>query len=192
MRRRSRTVALVILGAASFALAGCREEEVEAQAFPDVESCRAAASNGGLFSVEECDKSFAEAQQLHVESAPRYDSVAACEAEHGAGGCGSESEVTGGSGMGGIFMPLLTGYLIGSMLSGRGVASAQPLYRTADGKFTNAARTSTYSSNTGSARLGTSTFARPPSTIGKPPMSVASPASRGGFGSTGASRGFGG
>ncbi len=193
MRKRSRTVALAIVGAASFSLAGCREEQVDAQAFPDLESCRSAALTGGMFSAQDCDTAFAEAETLHVESAPRYDSLQVCEEQHGEGACGSEAQqVQGGSG--GIFMPLLAGYLIGNMLGGRsGLAASQPLYRTPDGRFTNATGASTYSSNSGRAKLGTSMFSKPPATVGKPPMTRAAVASRGGFGRTGAARGsFGG
>lgn len=191
MRKRSRTVALTILGAASFALAGCREEEVEAQAFPDLNACLAAAGDGGLFSADECRQSFTEAEQLHVESAPRYDSLQVCEEQHGVGNCGSEASQTGG-GMGGIFMPLLAGYLIGSMLGGGGLSRSQPMYRTPQGGYTNAARTSTFSSNTGRAALNSSQFARPAATAGQPPMSRATAASRGGIGSTGGARAVGG
>ncbi|WP_207100462.1 DUF1190 domain-containing protein [Paracoccus shandongensis] len=191
MRKRSRTVALTILGAASFAIAGCREEQVDAQAFPDLNACLAAADEGGLFTADECRQSFAEAEQLHVESAPRYDSLQVCEEQHGVGNCGSEASQTSG-GSGGIFMPLLAGYLIGSMLGGGGLSRSQPMYRTPQGGYTNAARTSTFSSNTGRAALNPSQFARPAATVGQPPMSRATAASRGGFGSTGGSRAFGG
>lgn len=191
MRKRSRTVALTILGAASFAIAGCREEQVDAQAFPDLNACLAAADEGGLFTADECRQSFAEAEQLHVESAPRYDSLAVCEEQHGVGNCGSEAQQTSG-GSGGIFMPLLAGYLIGSMLGGGGLSRSQPMYRTPQGGYTNATRTSTFSSNTGRAALNSSQFARPAQTMGQAPMSRATAASRGGFGSTGGSRGFGG
>ena len=191
MRKRSRTVALTILGAASFALAGCREEQVDAQAFPDLNACLAAADEGGLFTQDECRQSFAEAEQLHVESAPRYDSLQVCEEQHGVGNCGSEASQTNG-GSGGIFMPLLAGYLIGSMLGGRGLSRSQPMYRTPQGGYTNAARTSTFSSNAGRASLNSSQFTRPAATAGQPPMSRATPASRGGFGSSAASRSFGG
>ena len=193
MRKRSRTVALAIVCAASFTLAGCRDEQVDAQAFPDLESCKSAAVAGGLFSSAECDTAFAEAEALHVEAAPRYDSLAVCEEQHGEGACGSEEQVAE-RGSGSIFMPLLAGYLIGNMMGGgRGMAAAQPLYRSADGRFTNATGSSTYSSNSGRAKMGSSMFARPPSTVGKAPMTRASVASRGGFGSTGGSRSsFGG
>lgn len=194
MRKRSRTVALTILGAAAFTVAGCREEKVEAQAFPDMASCEAAAAQDGLFSVEECDTAFAEAEALHVESAPRYDSLQVCEEQHGEGNCGSEEQqVSGGGGMGGIFMPLLAGYLIGNMLGGRGsgMAASQPMYRNAQGGFTNASGTSNFGSNSGRATMGSQNFARPATTAGRAPMTRATAGTRGGFGSSG-SRSVGG
>ena len=188
MRKRSRTVALTILGAASFALAGCREEQVDAQAFPDLASCQAAAAEGGLFTASECEQTFAEAEQLHVESAPRYDSLQVCEEQHGVGNCGSEDQQVSNGGSGSIFMPLLAGYMIGSMLGGGGLSRSQPMYRTAGGGYTNAAGTSTFSGNTGRAALNSSQFARPAQTMGQAPMSRATAASRGGFGSSAGSR----
>lgn len=195
MRKRSRTVALTILGAASFAVAGCREEQVEAQAFPDLASCQAAAADGGLFTPDQCNQAFAEAETLHVESAPRYESLQVCEEQHGEGNCGSEQEqVSNGGGSGSIFMPLLAGYLIGNMLgrAGGGMSAAQPMYRNASGGFTNAARTSSFSTNSGRGTMGAQQFTRPTSTIGKAPMTRATASSRGGFGSSASSRGVSG
>lgn len=195
MRKRSRTVALTLLGAASFAIAGCREEKVEAQAFPDLASCQAAAGEGALFTPQECEAQFAEAEALHVEAAPRYDSLAVCEEQHGAGNCGSEEQqMSNGGGSGSIFMPLLAGYLMGSMLGrmGGGMAAAQPMYRNGTGGFTNAAGTSNFSSNSGRANMGANQFTRPTATANRAPMSRATAGSRGGFGSSAGSRGFGG
>ncbi len=183
--KRSKTVAITILGAAAFTLAGCQEEQVDASAFPDLQSCTAAAQNGGLFTAQDCDAAFAEANALHVEAAPRYDSLEVCEDQHGAGACGSEATATQG-GSGSIFMPLMMGYLIGNMLGGS--KASQPLYSKPNGSFTNAAGSSTYSGNTGAAKMSASQFDRPASTIGKPPMSRATAMSRGGFGSSGASK----
>lgn len=193
MTKRSRRVAIAILGATAFTLAGCREEQVDAAAFPDLQTCMDEAPRGGVFTVEDCQTSFAQAEALHVESAPRYESLQVCEEQHGEGACGSEQAATQG-GSGSIFMPLLAGYLMGNMLSGRaGMAAAQPLYKTSDGRYTNPARTSTFSNNRGSTKLNTSQFARPATTVGKTPMSRAVATSRGGFGSSGAGRtGFGG
>ncbi|MDF3351295.1 DUF1190 domain-containing protein [Sulfitobacter sp. KE34] len=192
MTKRSKRVSIAIVGAAAFTLAGCEEEKVDAAAFPDLQSCLADAERGGMYSEQECETAFDAAQTLHVESAPRYDSLEVCEEQHGEGACGSEEAATQG-GSGGIFMPLLAGYLIGNMMSNRaGMAAAQPLYKTKDGRFTNAARSSTYSTNRGAAKLSTSQFTRPSTTIGKTPMTRATAASRGGFGRAGGSRGFGG
>ncbi|WP_022703157.1 DUF1190 domain-containing protein [Pseudorhodobacter ferrugineus] len=188
MIKRSKTVAITILGAAAFTLAGCQEEQIDASAFPDLQSCTAQAQNGGTFTAQDCDAAFAEANALHVESAPRYESIAVCEEQHGQGNCGSEATATQG-GSGSIFMPLIAGYLIGNMLGGRGGAAAsQPLYKNGKGSFSNAAGTSTFSNNSGSAKLGSSQFARPATTAGKPPMSRATAMSRGGFGTSGAGR----
>lgn len=188
MIKRSNRVAIAILGAAAFTLAGCQEEQVDAQAFPDLQSCTAAAQNGGMFSQQDCDAAFAQAEELHVEAAPRYDSIAVCEEQHGQGACGSEAAATQG-GSGSIFMPLMAGYLLGNMLGGRsGVAASQPLYKTPNGQFTNAARSSTFSSNAGTTKLSTSQFTRPTSTLGKAPMSRGTAMSRGGFGNAGAGR----
>ncbi|WP_111558113.1 DUF1190 domain-containing protein [Paracoccus sediminilitoris] len=192
MRKRSRTVALTILGAAAFTVAGCREEQVDAQAFPDMASCEAAAAQDGLFSVEECDKAFAEAEALHVESAPRYDSLQVCEEQHGEGNCGSEEQQVSNGGSGSIFMPLLAGYLIGNMLgrAGGGMAASQPMYRNAQGGFTNATGTTNFGSNAGRATMGAQNFTRPAATAGRAPMTRATAGSRGGFGASRSS--FGG
>ncbi|WP_335947237.1 MULTISPECIES: DUF1190 domain-containing protein [Salipiger] len=181
MTKRSRTAALAIVGAASFALAGCREEPVEAQAFPDLESCRSAVGPTSLFSEQDCTDAFAEAETLHAETAPRYDSLAVCEEQYGEGNCGSEAQATSG-GSGSIFMPLLAGYLIGNMLGGQRGLAAQPMYRNANGRFTTPAGGTTYANNTGRANLNPSTFNKAPVTAGKPPLTRATAASRGGFG----------
>lgn len=194
MRKRSRTVALTILGAASFAIAGCREEQVEAEAFPNLAACEAEATNNGLFTVDQCKQAFAEAEALHVESAPRYDSLAVCEEQHGAGNCGSEQQQVGNSGSGSIFMPLLAGYLMGSMLGniGRGMSASQPMYSNGRGGYTNAARTSTFNSNTGRGTISSQQFTRPARTAGQAPMSRATATSRSGFGNRSTTRSYGG
>lgn len=193
MTKRSKRIAIAIVGATAFSLAGCREEQVDAAAFPNLQSCLNESLRGGMFTAEDCETSFAQAETLHVESAPRYDSLAVCEEQHGEGACGTEATATQ-AGSGSIFMPLLAGYLIGNMLGGRaGMSAAQPLYKTSDGRFTNAARSSTFSNNVGSTKLATSQFVRPAATVGTTPMSRATAASRGGFGTSGGGKtGFGG
>ncbi|MBC7675343.1 MAG: DUF1190 domain-containing protein [Rhodoferax sp.] len=190
MRKRSHRVALCILGVAAFSLSACVEEEVDAAAFPDLAACKATAALGTQgFSATDCDTAFAEAEVIHAEAAPRYDSLTVCEEQHGEGAC--DEQVASGGGGGGIFMPLMAGYLIGNMLNRNGPA-AQPLYRSASGNFTNAAGTTSYASNSGAGKLGATQFARPATTIGKAPMTAASVQSRGGFGGSAAGRSTGG
>lgn len=198
-RKRSRHVALALAGTAVLALAACEDDKVDAQAFPDVESCIAAAEKDGLFfTAEDCRTQFAAAQQELLETAPRYESKELCEQEHGAGACGSDPAATQQQGGGFSFMPLLVGYMMGSMLSRGGGVFSQPMVKTPGG-FSTPAGNQTFASNTGAGKVPATTFNRAPSTIGKAPMSRAQVAQRGGFGAgatartaTGGSRSVGG
>jgi uncharacterized protein YgiB involved in biofilm formation len=188
-RKRSRHVALFLAGSAVLALAACEEEKTDAAAFPDLASCVAEAKSGNLFFTEQdCQTQFAAAEQTHLETAPRYDSKQLCEQEHGAGNCEGDPTAQNQSGGGSIFMPMLMGYMIGSMLGGgRGVMS-QPMVRTAQGGFATPDGKQTFASNRGTGRVAGSTFTKAPSTIGKAPMSASQVNQRGGFGGSSTAR----
>lgn len=196
-RKRSRRVALLLAGAATVTLAACQEERVDAQSFPDLESCVAAARENSLWFTEtDCQTTFAAAQQEHLETAPRYESLELCEQEHGPGNCGGDPAAAQNQGGGFSFMPLLVGYMLGSMMSRGGGVFSQPMVRTANGGFSTPAGNQTFASNSGVGKVPAATFNRAPATIGRPPMSAAQVATRGGFGSSptrsGGARGFGG
>lgn len=186
--KRSSAVRLALLGATAFGMAACREEQVEATAFPDRDACLAAAGEeGSWYSAEDCDAAFAEAEQVWQDTAPRYADQALCEEEHD-GGCVVEQRDNGTS----VFLPLMAGYMIGNML-GRSSFGAQPLYKTKAGKFATASGT-TLSGNRGGFNTTASSFRSGPSTRAAQPMTRAAVRSTGGFGasrtmSTG-SRGF--
>ncbi|MFC0342275.1 DUF1190 domain-containing protein [Paracoccus niistensis] len=204
-RKRSRHVALLLAGAAVLTLAACEDDAVDAQAFPDLNSCIAAAQEDGLwFTEEDCRTQFAAAEQTHLETAPRYESRELCEEQHGAGACGADpaagdpatAQQQGGGGF--SFMPLLVGYMMGSMLSRGGGVFSQPMVRTPTG-YSTPSGNQTFASNSGSGRVPATTFNRAPTTMGQQPMSRAQVAQRGGFGAgatartpTGGARGFGG
>jgi len=203
-RKRSRHVALMLAGAAVLTLAACEDDKVDAQAFPDLDSCIAAAQKDGLwFTAEDCRTQFAAAEQTFLETAPRYESRELCEEQHGAGACGADpaagdptAQQQGGGGF--SFMPLLVGYMMGSMLSRGGGVFSQPMVRTPNG-YSTPSGNQTFASNSGSGRVPAQAFTRAPTTIGQPPMSRAQVAQRGGFGAgatartaTGGTRGFGG
>ena len=188
-RKRSRHVALFLAGSAVLTLAACEEEKTDAAAFPDLQSCVAEAQKGSLFFTEaDCQTQFAAAEQTHLETAPRYDSKQLCEQEHGVGNCETDPTVQNQSGGGSIFMPMLMGYMIGSMLGGgRGVMS-QPMVRTAQGGFATPDGKQTFANNRGTGKVSGSTFTKGPSTIGKAPMTPAQVSQRGGFGASSTAR----
>lgn len=116
------------MGAASLTLAACEEESVATQIYESVEQC----TQASVFSESQCVADFANAAQMHEEVAPKYTSVTDCEADFGAGQC-KTSETYSSQGGGGIFLPLMAGYLMGNMMSGGGRSAAtQPLYRSGD------------------------------------------------------------
>ena len=188
--KRSRKVSLVIVGAAAFGLAACQQEEqTDAAAFPDLQSCTAAAAQGGWFTKEDCEATFAEAQALHQETAPRYESRELCEQEHGPEAC--TGDTASGSGGGSIFMPLLAGYLIGQALGG-GRAMAQPMVPKAGGGYATPSGGTSVSQLNGAGKINSAAFTKAPTTVGQPPMTKATVANRGGFGASAAARSSGG
>ena len=187
--KRSRAVSLGILGAAAFGLAACQQEEqTDAAAFPDVESCVAAAAQNGWFTREDCAATFAEAQAVHAETAPRYESRELCEQEHGPEACAGDPAASSGGGS--IFMPLLAGYLIGQALGG-GRAMAQPVVPKAGGGYATPNGGTQLSRLNSTGKMGTTAFAKGPTTAGQPPMTRTAVANRGGFGGSAAARSVG-
>lgn len=200
-RKRSRHVALILAGSAVLALAACEDDRVDAQSFPDLESCIAAARENSLWFTEaDCQSNFAAAQQEYLETAPRYESKELCEQEHGVGACDADPTQTAqGAGGGGFsFMPLLVGYMMGSMMARGGGIFSQPMVKTADGRFATPKGGQSFATNSGTGKVAAQTFSRGATTMGQPPLSRAAVQQRGGFGqsatarSGGASRSMGG
>ena len=54
-----------------------------------------------------------------MASVPRFDTLEACEAEHGEGACAAptDEQAQAAGGGGGWFMPAMMGYMVGSMLA---------------------------------------------------------------------------
>jgi uncharacterized protein YgiB involved in biofilm formation len=124
--KRSRSIALVMMGAGTIALTACEQPQVDASIFQDVEQC----VNEPGASRTACEEAYAIAEEQHAVVAPKYTDQEACEADFGAEQC--EQAPYQAQGGGSIFMPLMMGYMMGSMMSGRAGAAAQPLYRSAD------------------------------------------------------------
>ena len=189
--RKSRVIRLALLGTVGLVgLAGCDNndplaghdvlrDQKECASRPDPDACRTA---------------LADARAQHVQTAPHFASREQCEAEFGVSNCGTPSQVLSGndafssaapagdpnspsaqpmqqqaqSSSGGIFMPMLMGYMMGRTLGGG--LGAQPLYRDPSN--------TAYS---GGRPLGQLSANRFPDAPKASPLAV----SRGGFGRTG-------
>lgn len=145
--RRSRSIRLLLLSSVgALTLTACEEGDrlAEGEFITDQSQCSVA------FDPKDCRDALAAAKIEHVKSAPTFATRSDCETKFGAGNCDTKAAIasdpgaasggggpgaTTGSGQttasldgGGMFMPILMGYMLGRSMSG---FSAQPLYRDA-------------------------------------------------------------
>lgn len=185
--KRSRRTSLVLMGAAPLLLVACSQEpEVQTAEglFTSVEACVDKTQNPYM-----CKQAFDQAQMQAAEAAPKFASMQDCEAQFGQGQCGTQ-QAGGHSFIG----PLMTGFFLSQMLSGRnaglapaggpppvGTTKGEPAFRSASNEWLKPGP----SSAGGAATALTRVDAQPDRA-----MTVR----RGGFGATSARRsgGFGG
>lgn len=220
--KRSRRVGILIASASLMALAGCYEEEpnvvvydpapaqVEAPAdekvFANLEACLAdapaEAAQTDQFRLK-CIADWEAAKAEHEKMAPRFSSLAECQAEFGPDGCGqvpvtSPGATASGGSSGSFFMPLLMGYMIGNALS-----SPSPAYHDRNGGYrgygqgssaTNRLKSSAVFVNPRGTSVDARSSTRPAATPAPAAPKTMSPSTRSrssGFGSS-RSSGFGG
>lgn len=196
--KRSRVAMAGLVGFAALTLSACNEEKTEASVFSSEAECRAdAAKPDSWWTESECAASFAQAQDRHLNNAPRYDAKEVCEEQHGVGMCESDVTQAGGGSSSSIFMPLMAGYFLGNMMNNNSnnYQSSRPVYPAATGGYRTADGKTKVSSLSGKTSFAASSFKPAAKTINKPAMSKASVSSRGGFGASRtstSSRSFGG
>ena len=119
--KRSKSVRLVAMGTGLLLVAACEEAKVDTALFESVQQC-----TGLGFTAQECEANYREAQRNHVNVAPKYTAKADCEADFGSTQCEVAPQRTSSGGS--VFMPLMAGYMMGSMLSGgrRGAGASNP------------------------------------------------------------------
>ena len=117
--KKSRSIRLVLLGGAGMALAACGEEGLPegSKFFSSASECAAE------FGATECNDAKTASEKVHAADAPKFARKEECETEFGAGNCETKQASSGGS----IFMPMMMGYMMGSMMSGN--RFSQPVYR---------------------------------------------------------------
>ncbi|MDC0033666.1 DUF1190 domain-containing protein [Alphaproteobacteria bacterium] len=161
-----------LMSASVIGLTACEEPKVDAAIFDSLQQC---INEPGMLR-EDCENKYAEAKNQHTSVSPKYTSVQDCQADFGAGRCEKAPFQTSGGGS--VFMPLMMGYMMGSMIGGRGYTSSQPLYRSAkDPKSYRTADNRKAGSTTGRTRVARSATSRP--------SVKSSTIKRGGFGSSG-------
>ena len=171
--KRSKSVALTLMGASAIALQACDEQQVEAQVYQDLRGCIDAME----LTEAQCREVYQGAVSEHVRSAPRYATEEECIAAHGAEACQQQQTASGGS----FFMPLMMGYFAGRMLGG-GYVNPIPFYRDAK----NPGNFRTADNKTMPAKFGKTTL---PNWASQTTRTRTQSASRGGFGSS--SRSYG-
>lgn len=117
--KRSRHTALVLMGAAPLLLAACSQEpelQTAEGLFTSVEACIDKTQNPYM-----CKQAFTQAQQQAAGAAPEFASVTECESQFGRGQCATQQTTGGQSFIG----PLMTGFFLSQMLTGRGAGLTQ-------------------------------------------------------------------
>ncbi len=181
--KRSRSLKLALMGASALSLAACDNPENVA-IFESVEQCQ----NEAGFDRETCEANFKQAEAEHVRVAPKYTSAADCEADFGAAQCEIAPQTTQNGGS--VFMPLMMGYMMGSMMSNSSRVATQPLYRSRDDR-------SNFRTGDNQKVAGKTGITKVPSQVAKAPTTKTSTIRRNGFGAsaravTGRTRSFGG
>jgi uncharacterized protein YgiB involved in biofilm formation len=171
--KRWGSISVAMLASVSLiALSACEEPTVEAAVFEGLQQCL---ENPDM-DPDQCRDNFSAARTQHAAVAPKYSSAQDCQADFGAERCEKAPYQTSGGGS--VFMPLMMGYMMGSMLGGRGGVAAQPLYRSAgDSKSFRTADNKNVGSKTGRTRVASSAASRP--------SAKTSTIRRGGFGRSG-------
>lgn len=179
--KKSRSIRLVLLGSASFALAACGDDgpPKDARFFSNLQECSA------IYDMSQCLDAQKQAEQSFAADAPKFTQKEQCEAEFGAGNCETQQAAAGGQqapggqqsagGGSGFFMPMLMGYMMGNMLGGNRYAA--PVYRGPDNTAITQNRGKMFNIGNfgGAGRSAASTF-RPASQVAQ--------VQRGGFGSS--------
>ena len=172
MKNRYSLVTATLMSVSLIALTACEEPKVDASIFESIEQCM----GDPLLTEAQCKSSFKAARNQHAAVAPKYANVEDCQADFGAEKCepAPYQTTSGGS----VFMPMMAGYMMGSLLGGRGSMMSQPLYRSSQGaKGFRTAENRSVGSTIGRTKVAGSATGRP--------TFKSSTRSRGGFGSSG-------
>lgn len=115
--RKPPILALGTIAASTLMLSGCGDDTPSDVMFTSVDQCVSAGMDRQV-----CQAAYQDAMQAHLANAPRFNGMAACEAEYGAGHCATQptSSTSSNRGDGNSFMPFLAGYMLSSAINNIG------------------------------------------------------------------------
>jgi uncharacterized protein YgiB involved in biofilm formation len=172
MKSRRSLATVLMMSVSLVALTACEEPKVDAAVYSSLDQCK----RDPLNTSDQCEASFKEAASQHAAVAPKYNTAEDCQADFGTGKCEVAPYKTSSGGS--VFMPLMAGYMMGSLLGGRGSMMSQPLYRSSQSPNNfRTAENRNVGSKTGRTKVASSATSRP--------TFKSSTRSRGGFGSSG-------
>lgn len=131
--KRSKSLSLFLMGSLAVGASGCSkaQDEESIHAFTSVQEC----ATSGLFTEAEC----IDMERAAREESPTFANLEECEAQYGAGSCSSSASSVHG---GGIWMPMMMGFMAGRMMGNVGMMrGSQGLYRDTAAAGSNAYRT---------------------------------------------------
>jgi uncharacterized protein YgiB involved in biofilm formation len=115
--RKPPILTLGTIAASTLLLSGCGDSTPAEAMFTSVDQC---VSTG--MDRQVCQTAYQDAMKAHLANAPRFNGMAACEAEYGAGQCAAQpaSSTANNGGGGNVFMPFLAGYMLSSAINNIG------------------------------------------------------------------------
>lgn len=186
--KRSKAVSLILMGSMALGGAGCGNEKADQEmyTFTSLNECVTSA----IFSEAECRDLARDA----LAQAPRFGSKEECESQFGVGACDGGAARTNPDGTtvqqgsGGMWMPMMMGFMAGRFLGGGGMMrGSQGLYRDpgaqpGDGRsFRTAGGEQVRTDRTGRVSNPSPRLSQSVKHNAKPTMSRSGSGSRGGF-----------
>jgi len=177
MRKRSGPLTLLLMASTAITLSGCGDDpQTEGHVYRNLEACIA----DGSFTEADCKAGYEEATRQNEETAPRYDSRALCEQQHGFGNCAEPTHHRRGS----FWTPFIAGYFVSQLIDGRPLGGwgnrTRPVYNGSDGYWYTADGSALYRTRSGRVSVSErSMSARPKPAKVQTRTTVAA---RGGFG----------
>ncbi|ANM14529.1 MULTISPECIES: DUF1190 domain-containing protein [unclassified Rhizobium] len=105
-------LALGTIAASTLALSGCGDQTPSEVMFTSVDQCVTSGMDRQV-----CQAGYQDAMRAHLATAPRFNGMAACEAEYGVGQCTEQPANSVPNNSGSFFTPFLAGYMLSSALN---------------------------------------------------------------------------